>query len=123
VRVVAGKAADERDQDGHARRSGDEILDGQPEHLGQVAHGRLPAVSLPVGIGDETGGCVQGRVGRYRAHPGGVKRQVEEEKPDLAEEQHGDGVDFPIHLVLRLDASQKVHGYPFIRRSIPTRNT
>ena len=48
---AARESADERHQDGHAAGGGHEVLDGEREHLGEIAHGRLAAVPLPVGIG------------------------------------------------------------------------
>ena len=53
------EAADQRDQDGHADRGRDEVLEGQREHLGEVGHGRLAAVGLPVRVGGEAGGGVE----------------------------------------------------------------
>jgi hypothetical protein len=51
LRRAPCESADERHQDGHAAGGGDEVLDGEREHLGEIAHGRLAAIPLPVGIG------------------------------------------------------------------------
>ena len=122
ARVAAGKTANEGHQHGHAGGGGDKVLHRQAEHLGQVAHGGLAAVALPVGIGNEADGGVQGRIRRYRTHTRRVERQqaleslqqVQEDKPDQREQEHGDCVGFPIHLILRMDASQTVR-QPFQR--------
>ena len=44
-----------------AGRRGEEVVDGQTRHLGQVAHGGLAAVVLPVGVGSEAGGGIPGQ--------------------------------------------------------------
>ena len=53
VRLPAGEAARERDQHRHAGRRGEEVLHGQPQHLGEVTQARFSAVILPVRVGDE----------------------------------------------------------------------
>ena len=67
VGFPAGNSPDEGDHDGQPRGRAHEILHRQARHLGQVAHGGLAAVELPVGVGDEADGGVEGQVGRNRA--------------------------------------------------------
>jgi hypothetical protein len=51
------------------------VLHRQPEHLRQIGQRALAAVVLPVGVGDEADGGVEGEIGRDRAMPGGIERQ------------------------------------------------
>ena len=92
------------------------VLDGQSQHLRQVAHRRLAAVVLPVGVGDETRGGVEGQVGRHRSQPRRVERQpalqplqgVQEQHAGPAEQQHGHGIPLPIHLLFGSHAGQAI---------------
>ncbi len=105
-RRMPGDAAHERRRDGDADRRGKEIMAGQRDHLREIRHGRLAAVALPVGVGGEAGRGVEGevvgqtreflRVERKRSlqPQQGVGHQHGEE----AEEQHRDGVLFPVLL-------------------------
>ena len=56
---MTSKSTDECNQYGHTGCGGNEILDGQPDHLGQVTHGCLTAVILPVGIGNKANRGIQ----------------------------------------------------------------
>jgi len=58
--LLAGEAADEGDRHGHADRRAHELLDGERADLAEVRHGRLAAVVLPVGVGDERDVGVEG---------------------------------------------------------------
>ena len=60
---------------GHAGGGRDEVLGGQRQHLGQVAHGGLAAVALPVGIGGKADGGIPGRVRGDRTEALRVERQ------------------------------------------------
>ena len=64
--AAAHEAANHRDRDRDAGRGGNEVVKGQPRHLGQVAHGRFAGVGLPVGVGGEAGRGVEGQIGRHR---------------------------------------------------------
>ena len=66
VGVGAGQAADEGDGDRDADGGGQEVLHGEAGHLGGVAEGRLTGVRLPVRVGDEADGRVEGL---QRRHP------------------------------------------------------
>ncbi|KAG0763588.1 hypothetical protein G6F22_018396 [Rhizopus arrhizus] len=111
-RAVPRQPADQREQDGDAGGGRDEVLHRQRQHLRQVAHRGFAAVALPVGVGDEADGGVQGRVRRHGAHAGRVQRQhaleplqaVDDHDAQDVEGQHGQGVALPAHLGLRVDA-------------------
>ena len=59
VCAAAREAADEGHEHCHAGGGRDEVLDGQAQHLCQVAHRALAAVALPVRVGDEADGGVE----------------------------------------------------------------
>ena len=62
----AGEAADQRHRDGDAGRGRDEVLHRQAGHLHEIGHRAFAAVVLPVGVGDEADGGVEGEL---RAEP------------------------------------------------------
>ena len=64
--LAAGDAADEGDGEGDADGGGPEVVRGEAEHLGEIAHRGLGRVGLPVGVGGEGDGGVEGEVGRDR---------------------------------------------------------
>ena len=113
---AAGEAPDERGERGHAGGGRDEVLDGQAQHLGEIAHRRLAAVPLPVGVGGEADGGVEGRVGRHRAEALRVQRQpalealeqVHDQQAREVEEQHRERVGLPAHLPVGPDARDPV---------------
>ena len=49
---------------GDARCAGKEVLNRQSRHLGEVRHGRLTRIGLPVGVGDEADRGIKGEVRR-----------------------------------------------------------
>ena len=69
---VARKPARQRDQHRHAGGRRDEVLDRQAEHLGQVAQRGLAAVALPVGVGGEADGGVEGESAETAPKPCGL---------------------------------------------------
>ena len=72
ARLGAGKAADQRHRQGKACGGGEEVLHRQPGHLREVAHGGLAAIGLPVRVGDERDGGVEGEIRREgRRSPAG----------------------------------------------------
>ena len=113
---AAGEAPDERGQGRHARRGRHEVLDRQAQHLGEIAHRRLAAVPLPVGVAGEADGGVEGRVGRHRSEALGVQRQaalealeqVHDQQAREVEEQHRERVGLPAHLAVGPDAREPV---------------
>jgi hypothetical protein len=56
------------DRHRHTDRGRDEVLHRQRRHLGQVTHGGLAGVGLPVGVGDEADRGVPGDVVGDRLH-------------------------------------------------------
>ena len=113
-RAGAGhEAADDRDRDRDADPGRDEVLHGQPGHLREVRHRRLAAVVLPVGVGDERGGGVEGHVpgGRVEAlgvegmDPLGAQDQVERQPEQRAEDERRARVGLPVLAHRRVDAA------------------
>ena len=41
------------------------FLNGKRQHLHQITQGRFTAVTLPVGVGHKTYGCIEGRMPRH----------------------------------------------------------
>ena len=116
ARRGAREAADQRHGERNACRGRDEILDRQPRHLDEVAHRALAAVVLPVGVGHERDGGVEGEVGRDGAHAGRIERQraletlegVEENEAGGVEGQHGKRVGEPVLLLALARAGGRV---------------
>jgi hypothetical protein len=79
--------AHERDRhdDPDARRQ--PVLDGQPDHLAEVAHRRLAAVVLPVGVRHERRDGVERHVPRRRVVAERVERVGHEERVLRAQDQ------------------------------------
>ena len=98
------EAADHRGEGGDPDRGGDEVLDRQPRHLGEVGEGRLAAVVLPVGVGDEGGGGVEAEVpgagvealGVERLDALGAEDQVEHQPGEQAEGDDRARVGLPV---------------------------
>ena len=65
-RVAAGEAAHQGDGGGDADGRRHELLDRERADLGEVRHGRLAAVVLPVGVGEERDGGVEAERRRHR---------------------------------------------------------
>ena len=94
----------------------DEVLHGEPCHLGQVAHRRFAAVVLPVRVRDEARSGVEGQRGRNTVD---VRRVQEEHalqplKPVQPDNRHDtereerDRVHGPRLLAVRVDPRQPV---------------
>ena len=116
LRLAPSETADQREGDRDAGRGRQEIVNGQPDHLGEVRHGRFTRIALPVGVGDEADRGVERD---WRGHTGKtlrIERQIElqpldrvgEEHPDRAEHQHGNRIAAPALLLLRLDATRAI---------------
>ena len=71
----ARKAAHQREGHREAGRGRDEIMHGEAEHLGQMAHRRLAAIVLPVGVGDEADRRVEREIRRHGVEAARVQRQ------------------------------------------------
>ena len=110
------RPADQGDGHGQADPGRDEVLHRQPGHLGELAHGRLAHVVLPVGVGHERHGGVQGQVGVDGPEAVGVDRQqpldaLEHVQPDdrgQREHQQRAGVRLPGLLAVGLEAKAAV---------------
>ena len=113
---AAGKAPDERNRECDAGRGRNEIMHGEPGHLGQIAHRRLGHVGLPIGIGDEAHRRVEGEIGRDRVEMLRVERQnrlqalqgVKSEEARKAEGEHGEAIADPTLLLTLVDAAQRI---------------
>jgi hypothetical protein len=112
----ARKTADHGDQDCHPGRRRDEVLDREPEHLREIAHRRLAAVTLPVGVAGEAHGSVEGRVGTHRGKALRVQRQhalqplqqVHHDEADEIEQQQCERVALPVRFDRRLDGGEAI---------------
>ena len=89
---------------------------GQPRHLGEIAHGGFAAVVLPVGVGSKRGSRIKGKIGPYggkflripRQDLLGALEQIQQQHGNAAEQQHGERVFRPAHLVLFVHQGQAV---------------
>ena len=114
--VGALDAADKSYGDHDARRRRPEVVRGEAGHLGEIAHGGLGRVELPVGVGGEAGGSVPGQIGRDGAKVRGVEGQeglqaleeVGEKQGDRGEAQHGVRVFAPAHFLSCVDGAELV---------------
>ena len=108
--------ADEGGQRRHPGGGRDEVLHGEPQHLGQVAHGRLAAVALPVRVGAEADGGVERRIGRHGTESLRVQGQdaleplerVDDQDAHEVEQEHGDRIGLPALLGVGPDAGDPV---------------
>ena len=116
---VAGETADQRDDDDDAGGGGEEVLHRQAEHLGQVAHRRFAAIALPVGVGDEADGGVEGRIRADVGHRLGIQRQpelqplqgIDRQRAEGVEQQDGESVFQPAHFLILAHAAEAIqHG-------------
>ena len=114
LRRRANEAARQRESHREARRGGQEIVDREAEHLGEMTHRRLAGVVLPVRVGDEARRGVEGEVGRDRVEAPRIERQhvlqplqrVERQEPGDREDHHRDRVAEPILFSRRIDAGE-----------------
>ena len=73
----AREGAHERERHREARRGGQEVVDGEAEHLREMTHRRLAAVVLPVGVGDEADRGVERQIGRNGVEALRIERQYD----------------------------------------------
>jgi hypothetical protein len=89
---------------------------GERGHLGEVTHGQVVGIGLPVGIGGK--GC-GGIPGEQRGEAGHVLRipgkevletldEIHQQERDEAKEEHGGGVLTPVHFFVSSDATQPI---------------
>ena len=97
-------------------RGRDEVLARERQHLREVAHRRLRHVDLPVGVGGEARGGVEGVPGVHARDVRGVQGQValqaqdrvDEEEDDEVEDDQGEDVADHAHLALLVDPAEAV---------------
>ncbi len=113
---MARDSPHQRRGNGDAGGGGDEIVNRQRHHLGEIRHGGFAAVALPVGVGGEADRRIERQVGAQRPKRLRVQRKqmlqaqdrVSKEAAHQAENQHGNGVSFPALLPGRIDAQDAV---------------
>ena len=116
VRLLAREAARERDQHRHPGRRREEILHAEPQHLCEVAHRRLAAVALPVGVADEAHCGVERRVRRDGAEILWIEgkqvlqplQRIDGGEADEVEPQHAPQIALPVHLLFSLYSGRAV---------------
>ena len=87
------QAADQGPDDDDAGRCREEVLAGEDQHLGEMAHGRLARVALPVGVGDEAHGGVERRIRTDRTEVCRVERQHDLQPLYRIDREHADDVE------------------------------
>ena len=100
---AARDAPDDRDHDRRRDRRIEEVVRGEAEHLRQMAHRRLAAIGLPVGVGDEADGRVEREIRRDGVEPLRVQGKhvlqphqgVEEDEAAAGEGQHAKRIGDP----------------------------
>jgi hypothetical protein len=114
--AIGGEGARHGCRYGKTDRARDEVLHGQPRHLAEAAHGRLTAIGLPVRIGDEADGGVEGQMRRQPVEALRVQRQqtlqpqhrIEQHEAGRAEGEHGAGIAEPVLALVPVDAERRV---------------
>ena len=112
----ARESAHQREGHRETGRRRDEIVHGEAEHLGQMAHRRLAAIVLPVGVGDKAVGRVEREIGRHGVEAARVQRQkvlqpldgVEREESGDGKDEHRHRVGKPVLLARRVHPGQAV---------------
>ena len=103
LRRAAREGARHGNRERDAGRGRQEVLHGEAGHLHEMAHGRLAAIGLPVGVGHEADRRVEGEVGRdagealriERQHGLQAQQRVEQQEADRIEGEHGQRVGEP----------------------------
>ncbi|MNQ90873.1 hypothetical protein D3C85_1062280 [compost metagenome] len=109
--AIGDEGAGQRGGDGRAGGRRDEVLHRQADHLGEGRNRRLAAIALPVGVGDEADGGVEGQVRADAVKPLRVHRQnalepqhgVQQDEARQIEGQQGAGVTQPALAAARID--------------------
>src|SRR5579883_570970 len=116
---MTSETPDQRDSDADAGRGREEVVHGEAGHLNEVTDRGLRNVALPVGIGIEAGGGVEGQIRtdvarritlRIKGQPQlkalyGVKKHGAEG----AEREQSAGIAGPVLLLLFIDKTQLVN--------------
>lgn len=103
-----------RQRDAGRRRQ--EVMDGKPRHLAEMAHRGFARIGLPVGVGEEADRRIEGEIGghagqalgiegQHRLHP---QDQIERGEPQPTEHQHRKGIAKPVLLARRVDARNAI---------------
>ena len=125
LRGVPRESANQGDGDRDSDRGRHEVLNRERGHLRQVAHRRFRRVGLPVGVGHEADGGVEGQVRRHRRGEWGrlgrgklhgIQRQmalqplqqVDEQKAEDAQRNHGGRVADPRLLLVLADSAKPI---------------
>ena len=61
--LLPRQGARQTERQGQGDRRVEEIISGEPDHLREMAHRHLAGVGLPIGVGDEADGRIEGEVG------------------------------------------------------------
>ena len=123
VRSRSREATDHGDEHGHPDRRRQEVLEGQGEHLREIAHRCLAAVGLPVRVGQKAGRRIEGDIGidggQLLRIQGQVvldpHQQIDEQHADHAEPQHHRRVTAP--RLLRVGGGVSAHLALVVRRA------
>ena len=111
--------ADQRDRDRDPDAGRQEVLHGEPGHLAEVAHRRLAGVVLPVRVGHERRGRVEGHVPRRRVEllwvearevPQRLRTQddVQQQPPREREDDHASRIGLPVLTLVGVDPQDPV---------------
>ena len=109
-------AANQGNGDRDACRGREKVVRGEARHLGEIAHGGLGCIELPVRVRGEADRRIPGQigadVGQALRVPGQVRLQtldsVRDHQAHRGEAQHGKGVLAPVHLLRRIHAGKLV---------------
>ncbi len=109
-------AAHERRRQRDARGRRAKVVDDQRDHLREIGHRGFAGVALPIRVRGETDSSVEREIRRQRAKALRIQRQmilqpqdrVSENAAHRAEQQHRDGVLFPILFALGVHAHEAI---------------
>ena len=65
--LLTREGARQTKRQGQGDRRIEEVIGGKADHLREMTHRRLARVGLPIGVGDEADGRIEGEVGRNGA--------------------------------------------------------
>ncbi len=112
----ARKAAHQRESHRETGRRRQKVMNGEAEHLGQMAHRGLAAIILPVGVGDKAHRCVEREVRRHRVKAARVQweealqalQDIERQESGDGEREHRQRIDKPVLLVRWINSRQAI---------------
>ena len=115
-RLLADKSAGEAYRHRHGGGGIEEIVSGEASHLGEMTHRRFAGIGLPIGVGDETDGGVEGEIGGDSGARRGVERQegltsldgIKREEAEKAESQHRKRIGQPVLFLVGIDAREPI---------------